>query len=320
MAGVEESILRDQPARIGVVAPDSPAQKAGIRPFDVITSVDGQSVANWDEARYQIVMLTGKPYPIEVSRDGRTLTFRVTPVTSEILKQPIGQIGVGSSLPATVGTILDPSPALKAGLEPGDRIVSVNGEAVTYFDQLPALLAKSGDKPVDFVVERKGGRKEITVTPEWNEQEKRFVVGIYSGEDSVLVKYPFPSCLGKAWRITESMSTLVYRTIKGLVQRKVALSTLSGPVSIAYFSGEAARAGLNPLLWFVALISLQLGLFNLLPIPALDGGQLFILTIEGIVRRDLPMLVKERILQVGFGLLIVLMAFVLIIDTAKFFH
>jgi len=196
-------------------------------------------------------------------------------------------------------------------------VVSIDGQAVSYWDQLQKALRDGGGGAHDLVLERAGKTFKLTVTPRLDEQSKRYLLGV-APQDSVWVRYPFPSCLAKAGGISLEMSTLVFRTIKGLLQRKVALSSLSGPVSIAYITGQAARAGLYPLLWLMGVISMQLGLFNILPIPALDGGQIFVLFVEMILRRDLPMIVKERILQVGFGLVILLFATVLVLDLAKF--
>ena len=131
--------------------------------------------------------------------------------------------------------------------------------------------------------------------------------------------YPFPSNFAKAASLTLQQSTLAYRTLKRLVTRQVGLSALSGPVSIAYITGKVARTGHYNLLMLVAVISLQLAFINLLPIPGLDGGQILVLAVEGLFRRDLPMVVKDRILQAGFVLLILFSVAVLFLDVAKFF-
>jgi regulator of sigma E protease len=319
MYGVEESLLRDQPPRVGWVAPGLPAERVGIRPGDVLLSIDGQQVANWDEAREDILMLTQKPYAIEASRGGQRLAFTVTPESGTLLKQPIGEIGIAPALPVIVDKVQDPSPALAAGLKPGDKIVALDGVPMTYFDEFQRAMALGQGGPRTLDVERDGQRVTVTVTPEWNPQNKRYVLGI-AARDTAWVRYPIPSNFVKAFRMTLDQSTLAYRTIERLVQRKVALSSLSSPVSIAYITGEVAKTGPYNLLMLLAIISLQLGLFNLLPIPGLDGGQILILLVESAVRRDVPMRVKERIVQVGFGLLILLFAVILSLDVVKFFQ
>lgn len=318
MYGVEESLLRDQPPRVGWVAPALPADRAGIRPGDVLLSIDGQDVANWDEAREDILMLTQKPYVIEVRRDGQRLAFTVAPESGTLLKQPVGEIGIAPALPIVVDKLQNPSPAMAAGLKPGDKILSLDGHAMAYFDEFQRAMAQGQGEARKLELERSGQRLEFTVKPEWNAQGKRYILGI-TARDTTWVRYPFPSNFAKAFSMALGQSTLAYRTIERLVERKVALSSLSSPVSIAYITGEVAKTGPYNLLMLIAIISLQLGIFNLLPIPGLDGGQILILLVESGMRRDVPMRVKERIVQVGFGLLILLFAVIMSLDIAKFF-
>ena len=113
------------------------------------------------------------------------------------------------------------------------------------------------------------------------------------------------------------MTFLTIEVLEGLISRKMSLRTLSGPIDIARFSGAAARMGLIPLLEFIALVSLQLGIFNLLPIPILDGGHILILIVESIARKDISIKVKEKILQVGFALLVILTIVVIYLDIVK---
>ena len=318
MVGMEESLLRNAPPRIGWVAPDSPASKVGIASGDVITSLDNSPIANWEQAREVIFSLSQKPYEVGVRRGTESKTFTVTPVSGTILHQPVGDIGVYPALLPIIGAVEDPSPALAGGLKPDDRIEALDGIPMAYWDQFQRAMLAGGDKPHRFTVRRGTETLDLTIQPKWNEEAKRFLVGV-GAKESEWVRYPFPACLAKAAAITLDQSTLAFRTIQRLVERKVALGSLSGPVSIAYITGKVARTGLYNILWLMAIISLQLGIFNILPIPGLDGGQIFILMVEGAARRDLPMAVKERILQVGFGLLILLFAVILVMDVAKFF-
>lgn len=317
--GWEESVLRDRPAVIGWVAQDSPAAKAGVLRGDEILSIDGRPVPNWEAAREDIA-LNQKPYTLVVNRAGDKVPLQVTPAMGTFLKQPVADIGVYPALPPVIGGIYPDSPAAKAGLKPGDRLVSLDGETFAYWDEFQQLMAKGGGEARRFVIERAGAPQplDLTITPEWNEQAGRFLVGV-APQETVWVRYGFPGNMVKAFHVTVEQSTLAYRTLKRLLERKVALSALSGPVSIAYITGEVARTGLYNLLMLVAIISLQLAFFNLLPIPGLDGGQMFILAAEGAARRDLPARIKDRILMAGFVLLIGFFAVILFLDVAKFF-
>ena len=319
MYGMEESVLRDQAPVIGWVAPNLPAAKAGIEAGDLLYSLDGRHVSNWDQAREQIYTLTLRPYNVVVIRDGRKRTFRVAPETVTMMHQPMGEIGVFPQLPPVIGAVATPSPAEAAGIQPGDRIVSVDGERFQYWDQFYQAMLHGGGSPRRFTIERGGKLLNRTITPEWNAQAGRYLIGVVA-QESTWVRYPFPSNLGKAWRMIADQSTLTYRAIQGLFQRKISLQSMQGPVSIAYITAQAVRAGFYSILYWLALISLQLALVNLLPVPGLDGGQILILAVEGAIRRDLPTVVKERIIMAGFALVMVFFAVVLFVDTAKFFH
>lgn len=316
--GVEESLLRDREPRVGFVAPGLPADKAGVLSGDVLVQLGPRKVANWDDAREEIA-LNQRPYDLVLRRGDETFTLRVEPVAATFLKQPVGEIGVFPALPPVIGAVADPSPALRAGLSPGDRIVSLDGRSFSYWDEFQRAMADSKGEPRRLVVEREGVQREVEVAPEFNQEAGRFLLGI-APQESVWTRYPFPTNLSKAASLTLQQSTLAYRTLKRLVTRQVGLSALSGPVSIAYITGKVARTGIYNLLMLVAVISLQLAFINLLPIPGLDGGQILVLGVEGLIRRDLPLIVKDRILQTGFVLLILFSLAVLFLDVAKFFR
>ncbi len=317
--GLVEATARNQPADVGVVAPNSPAAKAGIKAGDVIVNIAGRPVSDWNQAEQDIVF-NQKPYDLTVERAGKRLTLHVRPEIIKFYHQPSGYIGVFSPLPPVVGAVLKPSPAYDAGMRPGDKIASMDGHPIGSFYQLAPLLAAGKGRPQKFTVERDGKTLDLTIRPEWDKNEQRYVIGINSLNINSIVRYPFPSNLVKGFRMTVEQFTLAFRVVKGLIERKLSLNAMAGPVSIVYLSGKMARSGLNSLLMFVAVISAQLAFFNLLPIPGLDGGQLLILLIEGGMRRDLPMIVKERIIMTGFALVILLFLAILFVDTAKFFH
>lgn len=315
--GIEESLRKDQPATVGQVAPDSPAQKAGVLPGDKILSVDGHAVKNWEEAEREIYTLMRGGYPLVVERGGKQLTLHLDPETVEVLKQPMGVIGVFSTLPPVIGRVATPSSASEAGLKPGDVVRAVDGRPIQYWDELPASLAGNTGQPVILTVGRGGETLSVTLTPRFDEARKRYMIGVEYREYST-VRYPFPACFVKAAQLSLDQSTLAYRTFAKLIQRKMPVNALSGPPTLVYISGEVAKTGLYNLLFLMGVISIQIAIFNLLPIPALDGGHIFVLAIEGALRRDLPLMVKEWIMRIGFGALILLFAVVILMDLFKF--
>lgn len=318
MVGWQESITKDLPPVAGVVEPSYPAYKAGMREGDLIVSMDGRKISNWQQAR-EAIGINQEPYEIKVKRNDEVLSFNVTPKIFTFLHQPVGEIGVYPKLSPVIGGVYKGSPADKAGIRPGDRIISVDGTKVKCWDEMQRIVSKHPEGTKEFEIKRNGKRFKIRVTPRWENQFNRYMVGI-AARETVTVRYSFPSNLVKAWKVCLQQSTLAYRTIVKLIKRKIGLNALSGPVSIAYISGEFARTGFYNFLMLLAIISLQLAIFNLLPIPGLDGGHLFVLLIEAAIRRDLPSIVKERIIFVGFALLILLFIFITFMDVAKFFH
>jgi len=316
--GLDESLRKDQPAVVGYVAENSPAAKVGLAKGDLILSVDGRRVRNWEEAEQEIFTLMSKPYPILAERAGKEFTVTVTPVQVEFLKQPMGVIGVASALPPVVGTVTSPSPALQAGIRPGDLIESVEGRPIEFWDQLQGALVGNTGQSVTLVLRRGSERRTVSLAPRYSEEAKRFLLGV-APQERVIHRYPFPACFAKAGGLIADQSTLAFRTFAKLLQRKMPMSALSGPPTLAYISGEVARTGLYNLLFLVGVISVQIGVFNLLPIPALDGGHILVLGLEAVLRRDLPLIVKEWIMRVGFVLLLLLFGTVILLDTLKFF-
>ena len=315
--GIEESILKDRPAVIGAVVKDSPAEKAGIARGDRIISLNGTKVRNWEEAREEITSLMQNDYKVELDRNGSPLVVTVSPKMLEFLKQPLGDIGVIAAFPPIIGAVIDPSPAKTAGLMPDDEILGVDGVELNFWDELSLNLQKSKGSSVAFRIKRNGTEKVIEVTPKYEEKDKRYTVGIIV-KDSETVRYAFPRNLWKAGAMIVQQASLAERTIRKLFQRRIPLKALSAPPSIAYIAGKVARTGFYNLFFLMGVISFQLGFFNLFPIPGLDGGQILILAIEGAIRRDLPDAVKEWILYIGFGALILFFVVILFLDIFKY--
>lgn len=315
--GIEESIVKDKPPVVGVVIQDSPAFKAGIKKGDTIISIDGRRVKNWEEAREEISSLMQKDYKMVILRNGEKIEVTISPRMVEVLKQPSGEIGVIPSFPPIIGGVQKGSPAEKAGLLPDDEIIAIGDNVVNYWDEISMIVKEYGEKEIPIKVKRNNEILSFLVKPEFVKEESRYMIGIVVKERE-FESYPFPKNFIKGFLMIVDQASVTKRTLLKLIERKIPLKALSAPPSIAYITGRVARTGFYNLIFLVAIISFQLGFFNLLPIPALDGGQILVLLIEATIRRDLPEGAKEWILKIGFAFLMLFFIIVLLSDIFKY--
>lgn len=217
--------------------------------------------------------------------------------------------------PPVIGQVMPGSPAQQAGLQPGDRMLAVGGASVERFEDVARVITINPGTPLEIEVERGAQMKTIAVTPKVVESEDRFgnefrhgVLGVASG-DLVVVRHGPVQAL--RWAVVETIDTtrMMWDTILQVITGHRNVAELGGPVKIAQFSGQSATMGLPALISFIALVSINLGFINLLPIPMLDGGHLFLYALEGIRRRPLDPRVQEWAFMSGFALLMSLMLF-----------
>jgi len=313
MMGVETPAFRSEPPVVGWIDPGSPAAEVDLEVGDLVIAVDGSPVTMWSELETSIVTAAEHEVVLDVDRRGRRHQVRMIP--ESVTRYGFGYSGLQPPVEPILVQVPAGSAARTAGLEPGDRITAVDGEHVEQFYDLIRLISPRADEEITLDVLRNGQQLEITVVPR--------DVG---GEGKIGVPLIPPSKiehLGPVAAFTTAslecrrMTVETFRIIGRLLTGKTSVKQVSGPIGIAQISGEAARSGLDSLIWFMGLISLQLGIFNLLPIPILDGGHLTIIAFESAIRRDLSLRVKERILEVGFYALILLMVVVLFNDIVK---
>ena len=322
--GVKVPAYELAPAVVGVVAPNSPAAQQGIQPGDRIVSINGTETPRWRDAEYLIAVNARSPLEMEVDRKGSGVFVTLTP--RGVGKYDYGDIGVypdvGRNVRGRIGTVVSGSPAAAAGLQKGDVIVSVAGQDIRggpteMQDKFIATVQANAPQPLRLTYERDGRILETTVHP--RKEGDVWRVGVQIGPDvpEVLERFPVGQAMVEGWRQVRTELKLTMAILGRLFRGAASMKSMSGPLDIAKFSGEAARTGAVPLVALMAAISLQLGIFNLLPIPVLDGGHLFLLGVEGIVRKDFSLRVKERILQVGFVMILALLVVVLYNDLSK---
>ena len=321
MQGAEVFTHLDQPARVGAVQPGSPAERAGIRPGDTITQFGTAEIDTWEHLEMAVAARPERDIAMTVLRNGREERLRVRPDLTKLTTRnnatfEVGTIGVLPDIYPSVRSFVAGKPAESSGLVPGDLIVAIDGERMVYQSQaLRTISQKPGDKPIIFTVRRDGVEHTISITP--YREGDRTLVGMYMN-DAMRSFKPTPiEAIGMSIQRNVDMAGLILNTLKDLVTGEASPKQLMGPVGIAQLSGESAQEGWIALLALMASISLNLGLLNLLPIPVLDGGHIFIMAIETISRRDFSLAMKEKMLFVGFVLLMTLMVTVIYNDLMR---
>jgi regulator of sigma E protease len=302
---------------IGYVVPESPAAKAGFRTGDVIVDVNGKRATHWEEIENSVYSdaLSGN-LAVNIRREGRSSVVNIVqPLTSEILESGLGLYPAG--LVALVTTVETGKPADQAGLKPGDVILDLNGQGVS-FHSLQESVKRYAGKEVTFKWKREGEANEARLTPT---AEGKIGVGflpMYSGPFEN-VHYSLLAALTEGIKDVWNMSWMSLKSIYQIFTGRVSLSkSIAGPIMIAKLATRSAEMGIINFLGFMALLSMNLAILNLLPFPALDGGHATFLVYEAVFRREIPSNVKIALQQVGFVLLLVFMAFVLYNDIIKF--
>ena len=327
------------PAVIGRVAPDSPAAAAGLQTGDTMVSANGRRIAYWEDLDRAVVASSGRPLRLTVAHAGPVRDVSVTPRLTEA-RDPIfkdthqtWEIGIGPQLLPQIGSVNSGSPAEKAGLKSGDVAVAVTGQPVFTPEELMQAIQRRAGQTFEVTVEREGRRIPLTVTAnavkEKNAAGEDVEVGrIGVGIVTRTVNYePYPPHKAiwygavKTW----DMTALTAKGLWKIVSRQIDSSNIGGPIQIASEAGRQAKEGPASLALFTAIISVNLALLNLLPVPMLDGGHLFFFVIEGIMGRPLSLRKREAAQQLGFVLLMLLMVYALYndlvrIDAFRFFR
>ena len=314
LQGAQVPLYEEGPPVIGSVVEDSPAAAAGILPGDRILSVAGRPVDTWEDLMFVISSRADREIEVALRRDGGVRTVLVTPVG--LTEYNLGDVGVGPDVsPQVQGWSSQTTAARDAGVEIGDAIVAVDGRTVTQQSLIEAINASAG-APLVLQVRRDGATREITLAPE--PVGDAWMIGVSLSPFEVRIVEPG---LFQAFTLSLEQnyewSQLIFRTLWGLVTRETPASQLVGPVGIAQLSGDAAQIGWVTLFGLMAMISLNLGILNLLPIPILDGGHIFVIAMEGIARRDFSVRLKERMLLAGFVVLMTLMVTVIYNDLTR---
>lgn len=312
MVGIEVMTFPDTPPLVSGVEANSSASQAGLKRGDLIAAVNGEAADNWQDVALILMGSPGKRIPLTIQRDGRTFEAVVTP--KRIPRYEIGDFGglIPSVRPQIIEVIAG-QPAQAAGFRPGDAVQTVDGRPVMDSQAFVNAIAEKPGQRIDVQVERDGKPLTLAVVPrnEGGAGKIGVRIGFYQ-------RYSPGRAFVESFRYNVQTVEDIFTILGKVITRQLsAKSTLAGPIEIAAQSGEAARTGFKYLLHLMGFISISIAVMNLMPIPILDGGQIFILLVEGVIRRDLAPRIKEVISQVGFVMILLLMFVVIYFDLMK---
>jgi regulator of sigma E protease len=303
-------------ATIGIVEPNSPASLLDIRPDDKILAIDGRQNPTWQEIETRIGTNPGIPLPIVLERNGERIEKTITPSP-----QGPSDTGYAGILPkirsgTIVQSVIDDLPAKNAGIQAGDEFVKVKDIDLRRSGYTPQeAIQQVQDATFPITVLRDGQEKEVQVSPVIQDGQRK--IGVYFVIPTVLIKLGMVDAFSKSLETNKQYAFLIFEVLGKLFKREASLKQLDGPIGIVRISGQAMDQGFATLIMLMALISLNLGVMNALPIPILDGGVMLLLIVESLMGRDLSMNVKERIVQVSFVFLLTVIAVVLYNDVVK---
>jgi regulator of sigma E protease len=306
---------------LGQPVPGTPAAMAAIHEGELVRSANGVPVATWNELRWEILKAGADHQPVVLETLSKSKEIALRHLATDVVQfdkgvgDPLAGLGLQvyrPPLPPVIGKVQEGSVAESAGLKAMDRFLEANGQSVSQWQQVSELIYRSPGQELFLVVERDGQKVEFRITPKEEIEGKERIgrVGIYPQNDLfVMISYDALPALGKAIGQTWETSTFSLTMIGRMITGDVSLKNLSGPLTIADVAGQSARMGLPFYIRFLALISLSLGVLNLLPVPILDGGHLMYYLVEIIKGGPLSERVMEIGQQIGLVILGLLMAF-----------
>ncbi len=304
---------------VGYVAPDGAAAKAGMRAGDKVVQVGSIAHPTWDDVAMEMLGSAKRPLPVWVERGGETLHLTVIPALDE--KQGVGRIDWTQETEVEAGRIEKGMAADRAGLMRGDVLVSANGIPLRSPDRLEEIERSADGKPLDLVYRRNGALHEITIQPAKADPNgsgvERWMIGLIVQPHEEMVKLPLTQAFVESCKENVRNAKMISQFLERMIERRMSPKSIVGPVGIAQMSGEMAREGPAAFLMLMAAVSLNLAIFNLLPIPILDGGGILMLLIEMLLRRDLDLRIKEAVVKVGLVFLMMVVVFVIYNDISK---
>ncbi|UCG38369.1 MAG: RIP metalloprotease RseP [bacterium] len=301
MVGMSVPTYLDDPPVVSYIEPQSPADAAGILRGERITAVDGAAVLTWEDLLEAVSTGAKGVHDISLTGPGGDRTVRLDTGVEEGPR-----LGVSPPMAPMVGSLTPGFPAQEAGLQEGDLILELGGISVTHWSEMARIIHASAGKTITLLVQRGTETTKVTVVPRLDEKTGRGLLGISPRTETTVRRYGFAQSVSRGVERNIELLRLTFGFIGDLLTLNSSIKNLGGPIMIAQVTGEAARAGLAEFMAFMAFLSLQLGILNLLPIPVLDGGHLVFLTAEGVMGRPMNLRTREVAQKVGFFLLLLL--------------
>jgi regulator of sigma E protease len=312
--GADVPAYEEQPPIVGYVMEASPAEQSGIRVGDLILRIGGRPVQTWEELFVTVMPRAERELEVVLRRGLQEVTIQVTPEAQTQFQ--VGDLGVVPIMQPQILNVLTGDPADLAGIRPRDVITAVNGEPITRDNPFVETINANADVALMLTVVRGGQTLKIEVTPALRGNVG--LIGVELSPFEVRTIEPGPlQAIQMSFEKNYAWSGLIFQTLGGLLTSETSPKQLVGPLGIAQLSGGAAQIGMVALFTLMAMISLNLGILNLLPIPVLDGGHIFIMALEGLSRRDFSVRIKEKIQLAGFVVLLMLMVTVIYNDLTR---
>jgi regulator of sigma E protease len=315
--GAPAPVFVTQPPLVGSVLDKSVMKAAGLQPGDLILSVDGGRVGTWEDFLNAMAAKSKRQVTVRVDRSGQQLDLTFTPIgTGRYDLVDLDSLAILPVMHPQIKSLQPEAPGYEGGLRPGDVVIGAAGERDITSKRLVEIIKANEGKTITLDIKRNGQMLQVPVTP------RRINDTVMIGAD--LSGFEFRTIEPGIWTAVKmslvqnwTWAKMIAQTLGGLFTHQTSVKQLMGPVAIADLSGMAAEQGMLQLFSLMAMISLNLGLLNLMPIPVLDGGHIAILALEGVSRRDFSMKVKEKMLLAGFVLLLMLMVTVIYNDLTR---
>lgn len=313
-SGYEKPAFLEKSALVGYVVPDGFADKADLRKGDYIVAVNGKKTENWQVVVEEMMFGSAKPLSLLLRR-GKAIFPIILPLPEGKLENFWREVAPAENL--IVKEVYAGYPAAQAGIVPGDRIISINGIQILTFYEFKGQIQQLKDGPTVLSVQRDGLDREINLAGRYDAERRTWFVGVVFFEEKTVYKLPPFAAVQQGTKKNAEWVALTARAINSMARRELSPKETSGPIGIVDMAGKTAKAGATPFLEFMALISVSLAFFNILPIPVLDGGWIAITAIEMIRRKDLSLGAKAALQSAGLALLVLIAFFTCSNDISK---